>query len=113
MMIGSALLVLSTSAFASQARLQALGMSEVDNDGMYYISDSRNIFLNPAHITGLSDQVMMDWGNQGAYVSATGNASDATVRTDYAPKAQGGVIKNMVIWYTVFTMVMNQTRHLC
>lgn len=49
--MGSALFALaSTSVFASQARLLALGMNETDNEGMYYISDARNIFLNPAYI---------------------------------------------------------------
>jgi hypothetical protein len=94
LMIGSALLVLSSSAFASQARLLALGMNETDNEGMYYISDSRNIFLNPAYINLYSNQAEFDWGNAGAHaVIIPGTTSSATVGTNTNPKAQGGAFK--------------------
>lgn len=96
LMIGSALLVLSSSAFASQARLLALGMNETDNEGMYYISDSRNIFLNPAYINIYANQAVFDWGNVGqvASANATAGSTQATINNNTsAPKAQGGVFK--------------------
>jgi hypothetical protein len=93
MMIGSALLVLSSSAFASQARLIALGMNETDNEGMYYISDSRNVFLNPAYINIYPNQVVFEWGSVGQYATA-GGASVATLNNNTsAPKAQGGFFR--------------------
>ncbi len=95
-MIGSALLVLSSSSvFASQARLLALGMSETDNEGMYHISDSRDIFLNPAYINIYSNQAEFDWGSAGQLAKPTAaTASDATLNNNTAaPKAQGGVFK--------------------
>lgn len=91
-MIGSALLVLSSSAFASQARLLALGMNETDNEGSYYISDSRNVFLNPAYINIYSNQATLEFGDYGFYVKpGAATTSDATLWTAQAPKAQGGV----------------------
>ncbi|MBC7539592.1 MAG: hypothetical protein H7281_12280 [Bacteriovorax sp.] len=97
MMIGSALLVLSSSAaFASQARLLALGMNETDNEGMYYISDSRNIFLNPAYINVYSNLAEFEWGSAGqiATASAATTLPAATLNNNTsAPKAQGGVFK--------------------
>lgn len=94
MMIGSALLVLSSSAFASQARLLALGMNETDNEGMYYISDSRNVFLNPAYINLYPNQAEFEWGNTGLPATViSGTASASTLNNTAAPKAQGGVFK--------------------
>ena len=95
-MIGSALLVLSSSAFASQARLLALGMNEADNDGSYYIQDSRNIFLNPAYVNNYSNQMMVDWGSAGQLITAsavTTTQSSTVNNNTAAPKAQGGVFK--------------------
>ncbi len=87
-MIGSALLVLSSSVFATESRLLALGMKETDNDGMYYIQDSRNMFLNSANINNYADQLVTEYGSTG-----TAFGAKATVDADTAPKAQGGVFK--------------------
>ena len=94
MMVGSSLLILSTSSvFASQARLNALGMMELDNEGMYNVQDSRNVFLNPAFINLYPNQVMVDWGDTGKQISAAGSTSSATTNDPAAPKAQGGIFK--------------------
>ena len=93
LMIGSALLVLSSSAYASQSRLLALGMNETDNEGSYYISDSRNMFLNPAWINVYHDYAIAEWGDFGSNASVLSTTSAATVNTTTAPKAQGGVFK--------------------
>lgn len=76
------LAVLSTSAFATKARLEALGE---DNFGSYYIQDNRNIFLNPARINDNKDMVNYEFGASGTGTSVTD--SPAT------PKAEGGFTK--------------------
>lgn len=92
--IGSTLLVITSSAYASQARLNALGMNETDNDGMYYIQDSRNIFLNPAYINNYANQLTLEWGATGQNASVLGTTSASTINNNtYAPKAQGGFFK--------------------
>jgi hypothetical protein len=96
-MIGSALLVLSSSAYASTARLLALGMNETDNEGMYYISDSRDMFLNPAYINTYYDFATIEWGDIGTQIKTqtTTATSPATLNTTTSPKAQGGAFKKM------------------
>ena len=77
--------LLSTSAFASKARLQALGE---DTYGSFFIDDARNVTLNPAMLNFHKDFVIMEWGD-------TSNTLDAAA----TPKAEGGMFKasgNMV-----------------
>jgi hypothetical protein len=93
LIIGTALALVSTAAMASQARLLALGMNETDNEGVYHISDSRNIFLNPAYINLYPNQVEFDWGSVGQYASAGGVTSATLNNNTSSPKAQGGVFK--------------------
>lgn len=95
-LITSVLTLISTSAMASQARLLALGMKETDNDGMYHISDARNIFLNPAYVNIYNDYVTTEYGRLGLNISqntTTFPASNATLDDSRAPKAQGGFFK--------------------
>ena len=93
LLIVSALSLISTSAMATQARLLALGMNETDNEGMYHVSDARNMFLNPAYINLYNDQAIFEWGSVGQYASA-GGATTATLNNNaLSPKAQGGVFK--------------------
>lgn len=75
----AALLFILNNVYASKARLQALGESK---DGSQYISDNRNIFLNPAHSNLHRDIVTYEWGN-------TNNAADSVA----APKSEGGFLK--------------------
>jgi hypothetical protein len=63
-------------------------MKETDNDGMYYIQDSRNMFLNSANINNYADQLVTEYGSTGTALGAR-----TTVDADTAPKAQGGVFK--------------------
>jgi hypothetical protein len=88
MMIGSALLVLSSSVFATEARLLALGMKETDNEGMYHVQDGRNIFLNSAYVNNYADQLVTEYGGIGRPFAAT-----ATTEAVNKGKAQGGVFK--------------------
>ncbi len=82
--VGAALMLLSTSAFASKARLMALGE---DKDGSYFLSDYRNIYINPSELNSLGNLAVLEYG-------ASGNAfgGGLTLDTDGKPKAQGGVL---------------------
>lgn len=75
------LAVLSTNAFASKARVQALGQDEVR--GSHYISDTRNVFRNPAALNETKNYLITEWG--------TAAANDTAV----APRAEGGFFREM------------------
>ena len=75
------LAVLSTSAFASKARLEAL--SGNNGAAKLYISDNRNIFRNAATINTHKNYVVTEWG--------TSTAADDSVS---APRAEGGFFNN-------------------
>jgi len=79
------LAVISGSALASKARLQALGENV---DGSQYIMDARNIFLNPAQANYFKDMVTVEAGD-------TDNNEDLAA----SPNAEGGFLRasgNMV-----------------
>lgn len=71
------LAVLATPAFATKARLQALGE---DVNGSFYVNDNRNVFLNPAQVNNHRDLVTFEFGD-------TTQATDSTTN----PRAEGGV----------------------
>jgi hypothetical protein len=71
-------------ASATIARLKALGMTETDNEGSYYIDDDRNILLNVANINSYGDTVILELGN-------TGNGFE--IDADNDALAKGGVLK--------------------
>ncbi len=73
------LAVLSTSAFASKARIEALG-----TNSNLYIKDNRNVFRNAATINSNKNYIVTEWGTQG---TASGNDDAAT------PRAEGGFFK--------------------
>lgn len=75
------LALLSTNAFASKARVQALGQDTLR--GSEYISDSRNVFRNPAAINETKNYLVTEWGNA--------TAAD----TNDAPRAEGGFFREM------------------
>lgn len=77
------LAVVCAPAFATKARLEALGE---DNYGSYYINDNRNIFLNPARINDNKDLVTFEFGAAGV----GGSSSDAA----NAPRSEGGFTKS-------------------
>jgi hypothetical protein len=79
LIVALGLAVLATPAFASKARLQALGE---DTNGSFYINDNRNIFLNAAHVNNHKDFVTFETGN------TTGDAADDSAS---APRPEGGV----------------------
>jgi len=76
--------ILSTSAYATKARLQGLG--EDVEDGTFYIHDDRAVFMNAAQVNNYSNKMLLEWGNQ---ATATAGASSAdTIQTT---EAQGGM----------------------
>jgi hypothetical protein len=90
------MLLFSTSIFATQTRLLALGMKELDNDGSFYIKDDRNIFINPAHVNDYGDFALFDVGGEGQQIGV----NQTTISTDQAPKALGGFLlrSGKVVW---------------
>ncbi len=74
------LAVLATPAFATKARLQALGE---DSYGSFYVNDNRNIWLNAAQINNHKDLVTYEFGTE----NTTDNAE--------TPRGEGGVYKSM------------------
>lgn len=83
------LAVLSTSAHATKARMEALGQDSVR--GSEYISDSRNIFRNPALLNQTKNYIVTEWGTTTA-AQVTGNTSDDSTS---APRAEGGFFREM------------------
>ena len=105
------LAVISGSAFATKARLEALGE---DQYGSQFISDNRNVFLNAATVNFHKDLVYMEFGssdtttntvfegvdlaNAGA-LGGTSLTESTDQDTSATPKAEGGFFKasgNMV-----------------
>ena len=80
LVLGLGLAIIASPAFASKARLQALGEA---TDGSFYINDNRNIFLNSAQVNNHKDLVTMEWG--------TGSGVEGA---DNAPNAEGGIYKS-------------------
>ena len=55
-----ALLLISSGAFASKARMQALGQDA--EAGSYYVSDTRSVFTNPAYVNSYKNYIITEWG---------------------------------------------------
>jgi len=82
------LAVLSTNAFASKARMQALGQGFQS----LYIQDSRSVFVNPAAVNENKNYIVTEWGTSGARDTYADDANAATVD---APRAEGGFFREM------------------
>lgn len=76
------LAVLSTSAFASKARIEALG-----TNSNLYIKDNRNVFRNAATINSNKNYIVTEWG------TAKKDDVPGTSTTAAAPRAEGGFFK--------------------
>lgn len=83
-MIALALVGMTSSAYASKARVEALGQDSADN---YFINDSRSIWYNVSHIHDYKDMVIIEWGGAGAQVT--------DLDVEATPKAQGGFFKSV------------------
>ena len=73
------LAVLSTNAFASKARMEALGQGFQS----LYIQDTRSVFINPAAVNDNKNYIVTEWGTSG------------TTDADTAPRAEGGFFREM------------------
>jgi len=82
-----ALAVVSSPAYASRARLEALGEGK---NGSYYVNDSRNMFLNPASIVKHKKKLLLELGNDEPTAATGGAFVDLPVTT--LSRAQGGFI---------------------
>ena len=94
-----ALSVVSAPAFASRARLEALGEGK---NGSYFIDDARNIFLDPAQLVHYKKKLWLETGIEP--VANGTNAQDAAVTGN---RAQGG-FSNTFGDFT-YGVYMNQT----
>ncbi|MCK5072770.1 MAG: hypothetical protein KAQ98_05035 [Bacteriovoracaceae bacterium] len=60
LLLVTALLLISSGAFASKARMQALGQDA--ETGSYYVSDTRSVFTNPAYVNSYKNYIITEWG---------------------------------------------------
>lgn len=70
------LALVSTSAFASKARIESFG-----NNANLYIKDQRNIFRNAATVNSNTNMIVTEWGKSQSTDSST------------APRAEGGFFR--------------------
>lgn len=87
-------LITTHTAQASQARLLALGMDKLDNEGSYYIDDPRNIFLNAANAYDYGNMAFFEWGDNGRVLGGP-SAGEASIWSEVDPKAQGGFLQRV------------------
>lgn len=85
--IALGLAVVTTSAFASKARLESLGQGD---NGSQYIDDNRSIFLNAAHLNHHKDFVTVEVGSNTTAVDAGEDSNDNPTQ----PQMEGGVFKS-------------------
>ncbi len=90
LILGAALAVIATPAFATRARLIALGEYQTNVTGSLYINDNRNIFLNAANLNNYSDMAYLELG--GDATTTIGAAGTVLTRDrDNNQQAEGGV----------------------
>lgn len=82
--VATGLAVLSTSAWATKARMEALGQD--GSRGSLYIQDTRNLFRNAAHVNTFKNYVVTEWGT---------STSAGVAETAAAPTAEGGFFREM------------------
>ena len=75
--LATGLALLSTSAFATKSRMEALGQDT--GRGSHYIKDTRSIFRNAAQVNNFKNYIVTEWGTE-----ATG-----------ADTAEGGFFREM------------------
>lgn len=62
--IAAGLAVLSTSAYATKARMEAL--SQEASQGSFFIEDTRNVFRNASAVNNMANHVVTEWGSNAA-----------------------------------------------
>src|SRR5690606_20949266 len=81
-------MIVAAPAFASKARLQALGE---DVYGSKYIQDNRNIFINAAHINLYKDMVTFEYGD----TTSTLDQRFGVNNPSSGQRAEGGFTKSV------------------
>jgi len=84
-LIATGLAVLSTSAFATKSRMEALGQDS--EKGSHYLEDTRTIFRNASKVNTFKNYVVTEWGT-----ATTANADNSTGNN---PHAEGGFFREM------------------
>ncbi len=69
-LLATGLVLASTSAFATTARMSAMGHGA---DGSRYMADTRNVWHNPAHVNSMNNYVVTDWDGSAGISRAGGN----------------------------------------
>ncbi len=82
MAVVAGLAVLSTSAFATRARMEALGQAQAQ--GSYFMRDSRTIFRNASHINDQKNYIYAELGDSAAANNGTNGNGEA----------EGGFVKD-------------------
>lgn len=75
-LVVAGLALMSTSAFASKARIESFG-----NNANLYIKDTRNVFRNAATVNSNTNMIITEWGKS--------QSGDSVA----APRAEGGFFK--------------------
>ena len=89
------LAVLSTSAYATTTRLQALGQDTTR--GSFFIDDNYNVFRNAAYVNQYKNYMVTEWGQENGNQAAKQKSSwkvDSFVKWDHS--------------HTVFISTMNR-----
>jgi hypothetical protein len=81
LVVAAGLAVLSTSAFASKARMDAL--NQASSNGSYYMQDNRNIWRSAAAMNDLGAHVTAEFGTDGAAGTANGGFFQSTGSLNY------------------------------
>lgn len=84
------LAVISAPAFATKARMIALGENINDNIGSLYFSDSRNLFQNAAYINDYKNMIIMEWGSSGTKPATAPTDPAIKSDSDKYSQAEGG-----------------------
>lgn len=110
-MIALSLLGLSSTVYASKARLLALGQDKDDN---YFVQDSRSIFHNAAYVNEYGDTLTMEWGKAGlSSTAAAAQTLPVQLEANSSPHAIGGMLKKSGDWtYGVYLGNESNTSHL-
>ena len=101
--------IIAAPAFASKARLQALGE---DITGSFYVEDNRNIFRNAALINKYSGLVTFEWGDSNNKLDTIGSSTALGANTA-GPRAEGGVFtKSGNLVYGIYLGDIAEESHL-
>jgi len=97
LVVAAGLAVLSTSAFASKARMSALSQGDVL--GSYYMDDNRNIWRMPHQVNTHNNFVITEWAggeSDGATAQAEGGFFRSSASMNYGLYLNAGGVSNNI-----------------